>query len=118
MLGVHAGLAALVGPELALDQPEAARLAGALANVNAYYGHALNPKTLAWVNLATVAAAIYAPRVMAIGLRPKKSAPPVTPLGTRAPQTPAQSAPTTPARGAQSLRDALADPTLVSVGGD
>lgn len=55
--------------ELALDREEAKELAKAIADVNAYYGKAIDPKIFAWIGLATVAGKVYAPRVVAIKLR-------------------------------------------------
>lgn len=56
-------------PEARIEQEEAAKLAQALAAVNAHYATVFNPKIVAWVNLASVGAGIYGPRVLAYGIR-------------------------------------------------
>lgn len=50
-------------PELAIGQTEGVALAQAIAEVQAHYGDALDPKTQAWVNFGIVAASVYGPRV-------------------------------------------------------
>lgn len=55
--------AAISVPELALAETEAAALAAAVAEVSRHYPMTIDPKTLAWFNLAGCAATIYGPRV-------------------------------------------------------
>jgi hypothetical protein len=55
--------AAISVPELALADTEAAALAAAVAEVSRHYPMTIDPKTLAWFNLAGCAATIYGPRV-------------------------------------------------------
>ena len=65
LIGIHTmGAAALKSPHWELSQSEANELAKAAANVQAQYDIALDAKTEAWLGLATVAGAMYAPRVM------------------------------------------------------
>jgi hypothetical protein len=61
-------------PELALDDGESKALADAAQKVAAHYDHSMDPKTLAWVNLAMVAGGIYGTRIFAIRARLKKDA--------------------------------------------
>lgn len=44
-------------------------MAEAIVKVSEQYDHAMNPKVLAWVNLAMVAGGIYGTRVVAIRAR-------------------------------------------------
>lgn len=55
----------LEAPEWEITEDEAAKLGKAVARVNAVYGGlVVSPKVSAWINLATVAGAIYGPRVL------------------------------------------------------
>lgn len=59
--------------ELELDQNESKRLSDAVNEVQAQYKMPiLDPKTMAWINLAITGAGIYGPRVAAHSLRKKK----------------------------------------------
>ena len=65
----------LEAPEWEITEDEAAKLGKAVARVNAVYGGlVVSPKVSAWINLATVAGAIYGPRLMI----PKKEERPQT----------------------------------------
>lgn len=50
-------------PEIALEKSEAKALAEATAEVAKHYPMAIDPKTIAWVNLATCMGLTYGPRV-------------------------------------------------------
>jgi hypothetical protein len=77
------GAAILDTPELVLDEGEAKALADAAAKVAGHYNHTIDPRTVAWVNLAMVAGGIYGTRVFAIRARHRaaqagpKQAPPL-----------------------------------------
>lgn len=65
LLGIHTMAAsALKSPHWELSADEANELAKAAAKVQEQYDISLDPKTEAWLGLATVAGAMYAPRVM------------------------------------------------------
>lgn len=65
LIGIHTmGSAALKSPHWELTADEANELAKAMAGVQAQYDVSLDPKTEAWLNLATVAGAMYVPRVL------------------------------------------------------
>lgn len=49
-------------------------LADAAGEVSKHYPMTIDPKTLAWVNLATAAGMVYGPRVYLINSRKKKEA--------------------------------------------
>lgn len=67
LLSVHfMGAVILSTPELQLAETEANTLARALSNVAAQYNQDMNPRTLAWVNLAMVSAGFYGARAIAI----------------------------------------------------
>lgn len=67
------GAAFLKVPELELDQKEAERLSDAVNRVQAEYNiPILDPKTMAWINLAMVAGGVYGPRIVAHSLRTKR----------------------------------------------
>jgi hypothetical protein len=68
------GAAILDTPELVLDESEAKALADASAKVAAHYNHTIDPRTMAWVNLAMVAGGIYGTRIFAIRARYKAAA--------------------------------------------
>jgi len=61
-------------PELELADAEAKGLADAVAKVSALYDTKMNPRVLAWMNLAMVAGGIYGTRVWAIRARLNKDA--------------------------------------------
>lgn len=70
LLSVHTILASAIScPELLLDQKEANAIADGVAKVAAEYDVRMDPKTAAWINLATVASAVYGPRGIAIFVR-------------------------------------------------
>lgn len=61
---MHGIMAAAVRvPELALSDEEGKALAAAVAEVSRHYPMTIDPKTLAWFNLAGCAATIYGPRI-------------------------------------------------------
>lgn len=67
---MHAMAAGFIGAqELNIDDDESKTLAAAVAGVAAHYNVTANPKTVAWVNLATALGMVYGPRVAAIRLR-------------------------------------------------
>jgi hypothetical protein len=61
--------------ELALDQNESKMLAQAIADVAKFYPVAVDPKTIAWINLTMVAGMVYGPRIVAIAYKPPKEKP-------------------------------------------
>lgn len=64
LVSMHGIMAAAIKvPELALAETEAAALAAAVAEVSRHYPMTIDPKTLAWFNLAGCAATIYGPRI-------------------------------------------------------
>jgi hypothetical protein len=74
-LTIHFGLAAAFStPELELGEDEAKALADGMANVAATYDHNMNPRTLAWAQMAVIAGGIYGTRVFAIRARQAKEA--------------------------------------------
>jgi hypothetical protein len=129
-------MGALIVPELEISEAESEKLTKALAGVNSFYASSIDPKMLAWVELAGVAGAIYGPRAMAFMVRRKmevaeKQRPRVSPLAgvqptqaaaPRVPQpTPAQAAQRVAnvANGApQNVRSMFADPSFVADVGD
>lgn len=67
LLSMHAIMAAFTGIEhLALDPTEAKTLSDGIMEVQRHYPIAIDPKTMAWVNLAVIAGSIYIPRVIVI----------------------------------------------------
>lgn len=56
-------------PELEINEDEAKKYAGSLARVSSLYDDRINPKLVAWVDLACVLGAIYGPRCIAISAR-------------------------------------------------
>lgn len=77
LLGIHTGIVAMTkNPSFAISPSDASELAKAVQDVNAFYDTApLNPKTLAWVNLGTIGAAIYGPMIVMSVQARKKVAP-------------------------------------------
>lgn len=74
LLGIHAMLASATHtPELELDAKsgEHDKLGKAITDVAAQYGHQVNPKVAAWMNLMIVSGAIYGTRYAAISMRMK-----------------------------------------------
>lgn len=60
-------------PMHAITPAEAAELAKAIQDVNAFYDSApFNPKTLAWVNLCAVAGGVYGPMVLMMAMSRKE----------------------------------------------
>ena len=55
--------------ELKLSPEESKQLATAVAEVNAHYNVAIDPKVMAWVGLTTTCVSIYAPRVACYKIR-------------------------------------------------
>lgn len=62
--------------ELQIDDAESKALAAAVAGVAAHYNVTADPKTIAWVNLASALGMVYGPRVAAIRMRRKFDKPP------------------------------------------
>lgn len=60
-------------PELMLDEQESAMLASAVQSVQDFYDFETSAEVLLWMNVAGTLAAVYGPRVMAIGMRSKKA---------------------------------------------
>jgi hypothetical protein len=75
-----------------LSKVEAETLAKATAEVAKYYPTAIDPKTIAWVNLATCMGLTYGPRVYMVRSRLDKEA--------KAKRGPAPAAPTATAEAA------------------
>lgn len=73
LFSVHAMLAAITKtPELALDPSEANKLGAAIVGVQQHYDVLVDAKTMAWINLAMTAGAIYGTRIFAITARKGK----------------------------------------------
>lgn len=75
LLGMHKmGAALLSEPELNIDEDEAAALAAAVAQIAAAYNFeaVLSPKVNAVIELATVAAMVYGPKIAIIVKRQKR----------------------------------------------
>lgn len=96
--------ASFEAPELLLSPDEAATIADAAHNVSAHYNHAMDPKTLAWLNLAIAVGAVYGTRIFAIrnrlaNQRTQAAAPPklVTQIRETRNDTQKQNTPITPA---------------------
>jgi hypothetical protein len=83
LLSIHAVAASsLNAPEIALDKTEANQLAAAVAEVARHYPTSIDPKVMAWINLAMVGGMVYGPRWWVIRARvssgkkaPKKAEP-------------------------------------------
>lgn len=70
LLSMHHMLAAATStPELMLDEKEGKAMADAIAEVSKHYPMTIDPKTLAWINLASCATMIYGPRAYLIRQR-------------------------------------------------
>lgn len=70
LFGIHTMLASSMNtPELALNEDETAKLAGAINNVAQYYPVVIDPKMQAWMGLFMVAGSLYVPRVISIYAR-------------------------------------------------
>ena len=75
LLSLHAMASGFLEvPELALDPDEAKLMADAAAQVAAHYNHVMNPKVLAWANLAMVCGGVYGTRYAAVRMRLKAEA--------------------------------------------
>lgn len=76
LIGVHfMGAKLLQAPEIELDESEAKKLSDALKNVAKQYQTVVDPKKLALIQLSTVAAGIYVPRVIVLFKGRKKPGP-------------------------------------------
>lgn len=70
LLSIHGMMAAaLKTPELALEKDEAQAMATAIAEVSRHYPMTIDPKTMAWINLASCASMVYGPRLYMISTR-------------------------------------------------
>jgi hypothetical protein len=70
LFSLHMGLAKFSGvDELEIDNEEAKLLAAAVAEVSSHYNVVIDPKTVAWVGLAGVLGAVYAPRIASFKMR-------------------------------------------------
>lgn len=75
LLSVHAMLAVSISaPEIAIDKDEAKAMSDAIAEVAKHYPMQIDPKTLAWANLASCAAIVYGPRAYSIRVRRREEA--------------------------------------------
>lgn len=73
LFSVHMVLANAVGiEELTLSPDESKELAKAVAEVQSHYDTVIDPKTMAWVQLAMVAGSVYGPRMIAFNIRKKR----------------------------------------------
>jgi hypothetical protein len=93
----------LKSPAMAITDDEAKRLALALKNLAQFYSITPNPQVMAWIQLLTVAASIYGPKLMILAAqqRAAKAAAsnPVkaaggTPVPSPAPMAPGAATPT------------------------
>lgn len=66
LYSVHMMMGAVIAPELALNEAEAATYAEAINEVSKHYNNYIDPKLMAWINLAICVGGIYVPRVIAI----------------------------------------------------
>lgn len=66
--------AALNAPELALESDDAKAMSVAIAEVAKHYPMTIDPKTMAWINLASCAGMIYGPRIYLMNARKKEEA--------------------------------------------
>jgi hypothetical protein len=66
------GAAALKDPSFALNEVEANRLAVAVKQVQDQYPFIIDPKTQAWINLASIGGMIYVPRLIKLSARKKQ----------------------------------------------
>lgn len=84
---MHGMLAGFTGvAEMEIDEGESKIMASAVAGVAAHYNVSADPKTVAWVNLASALGMIYGPRIAAVRLRKKTDRPvKVEPKKTDAP---------------------------------
>jgi hypothetical protein len=108
--------AAMIAPELELSREESKDLAAALADVNQYYNHVVDPKILAWVGLISVCGKVYGPRVGAVILRKKMEAE-KTRRAPLAGQNVTEIRPRQTAPVSQPIRETFSDPSFVSVPG-
>jgi hypothetical protein len=70
LVTIHLAAAKMLDtPELQLTEAEAHSLAGAVQKVNEQYQTMLNPRALAWLQLAMVAGSIYGTRIYAVRAR-------------------------------------------------
>lgn len=75
LYGIHGFLAELTKtPELAVEKPEAEKLGSAMQDVAKCYGHAIDPRVAAWIQLGMVASAVYGTRIAAIRMRKRAQA--------------------------------------------
>lgn len=81
-MAVHGILAATLAPEFEIDKPEADLLAGALTELNRFYGKTIDPKLIAWMGVIGVCGKVYGPRVAAYGIRRKMEKPEAPPKPT------------------------------------
>lgn len=73
LFSIHAmGAAITHTPELALSMEEAHLIADAAQKVAENYPLVVDPKTVAWINLAMVLGTVYGTRIIAIGARHKE----------------------------------------------
>lgn len=68
------GATAFATPELALDEPEAKQLAGAITEVSRHYAINVDEKTMAWGQLFIAIGMIYGTRLIAVRTRKKTEA--------------------------------------------
>jgi len=69
LFSIHAMAAAMIAPELAINDDEAKLLAGALADVGMHYGDNIDPRAVAWVGLIGTVGQIYGTRFFAWKIR-------------------------------------------------
>lgn len=78
LLSIHNMAAAfLSSPELVLDPAEAKAMSDGIMEVSRHYPMTVDPKTMAWVNLAIVCGGVYGPRFMVIRSRARTAPKPI-----------------------------------------
>lgn len=74
LLGIHSMAARILDePIWKIEKTEAEELSTAIQGVAKEYGHVVNPKTAAWIQLGVTCGAVYGTRIAAISMTKPKS---------------------------------------------